>query len=186
MREFEFINSILHDQYLAADQSVLEELKECDHHDHHIVKILKTRPVDDYSLFRFSLDDDEFLPFFKDSRIGGPKGLRKFCDYIMLIKRDDRLTVALIEMKRSSKDSEYKEQLEASKLFMDYVIANADRIKDQNGYSDFEIESISIRKIRVRKPATIKFTTKPKQSVIEQDKDGYIDYPYPIFNPAYF
>lgn len=186
MREFEFINSILHDQYLAADQSVLEELKECDHHGPHRVRIRNTRPVEDYVLYRFSLDDEEFLPFFKDSREGGPKGLRRFCDYIMLINNDGKLIIALIEMKRSGKDAYYKDQLNASKLFMEYVVANADRIKGLSGYGDFDAQSIVFRKIRVRKPATNKLTTKPRQSVIEQDKDGYIDYPYPIFNPAYF
>lgn len=186
MREFDFIREILHDNYLAQDQSNLVELKECDHHDEHIVRIQSTRPVDDVALYRFSLDDEEFLPFFKDSRIGGPKGLRKFCDYVMLINKNDNLTVALIEMKRSANDSGYKSQLEASKLFMDYVIANADRIKDLNDFEDFDSQSIIFRKIRVRKPATNKFTTKPRNFVIEQDRDGYIDYPFSIFNPAYF
>lgn len=186
MKEFEFIRKVLHDFYLAKEQNVLAETKECAHHSPHMVKIRKTRPADDFVLYRFSLDDNEFLPFFKDSRSGGPKALRKFCDYIMLINSNGKLKVALIEMKRSSRDSDYREQLKASKLFMDYVIANADRIKAQNGYEDFDASDISFRKIRVRKPATNKLTTKPKQAVIEQDKEGYIDYPYTIFNPAYF
>lgn len=196
MREFELITKILHDRFLAVREegAILEETKECRDHGVHRIKLLRTKPIDNTALYRFSLDDEDFLPFYKDSREypdgrseGGPKGLKKFCDYILLVEHNDRLTVVLVEMKRSKKDTSYRDQLDASEIFMNYVTANAERIKNRNDFDDFDSESISYRKVKiVHDPTCDKLTTKPRNKVLSDGRDGYVILPLgKQFNPSW-
>lgn len=188
MNEFNFLKDILHPKYLADDQTLMVEDKDCDHHAAHTVKIVKTKPITDMSLYRFSLDDEDFLPFFTDSRnkvIPGPKGLKKFCDYIILVEKDDKLIIVLVEMKRSKKDPDYKNQLDASQLFMEYVIKSAVRIMNMNGNDDFDERNIVFRKVKIRKPKSNKFITKPRQKAIDSRLEEYISLDVNQFNPVW-
>lgn len=181
MREFELIDRILNDHFLVAENEdrIMEELKDSPDHKPHRVKIIVTRSVSAISLYRFDPDAENFLPFF-----GRITGLKRFCDYIMLVETNDRLLIILIEMKRSKKDPKYKSQLDASKLFMDYVIANAERIKEENGYQDFDSSSIIIRRVKIIAAPINKLTTKPRLKALSDGREGYIILPLSQqFNP---
>ena len=184
MREFEFINKVLNNRFLSieADGKIMEEVKESGHHTPQRVKVIVTSPISSYSLYRFSLDDDDFLPFF-----GRLKGLKRFCDYVMLVESNDQLTIILIEMKRSKNDNKYKSQLDASRLFMNYVIANAERIKEETGYSDFDPSSIIFRRVKIiADPTYNKLTTKPRNKVLADGRENYIILPLGSnFNPGW-
>ncbi len=181
MREFEFINKILNDHFRVTENEgeFMEELKDCQHLHHHRVKIITTRSISSLSLYRFDPDQYDFLPFF-----GRLSGLKRFCDYIMLVEANERLIIILIEMKRSKNDSKYKSQLDASRLFMNYVIANADRIKEENGYPYFDGDSITFRRVKIIDAPTNKLTTKPRLKVLIDGRDEYIILPLcRQFNP---
>lgn len=198
MLEYELINRILRPRFslhaTEGDSFIMEETKECGNHGVHRVKVLKTSPVDSISLFRFSLDDEDFLPFYKDSRVfpdghteGGPSGLKDFCDYIMLAEKAGKLTVILIEMKRSKKSTHYASQLSASRQFMDFVIASANRIKSANGYIEFDPESISFRRVKiVHDPTCNKMSTRPRNKALDCGLDeNIILHLGKHFNPAW-
>lgn len=198
MNEYGFLKRILRDRYISNSAPdgimVMEETKECQDHGVHRVKILKTKPVDNITLYRFSLDDEDFLPFFKDSRIypegrteGGPEGLKKFCDYVILSESKERLTVILIEMKRAKKDTGYRDQLDASRIFLDYVIANAERIKDRNGQHGFNASNIEFRRVKiVHDPTCDKLSTKPRRKALTDGRHNCIILPLgKQFNPKW-
>ena len=183
MKEFEFIKKILNDNFLVKENEgrIMEELKDCPGHKPHKVKIIVTRSISAFSLYRFDPDNEDFLPFF-----GRVSGLKRFCDYIMLVESNFRLAIILIEMKRSKNDSKYKSQLDASRLFMDYVIANAERIKEENGYPDFDGNSIIMRRVKIIAAPTNKLTTKPRLKAISDGREGYIILPLSQqFNPSW-
>ncbi len=184
MREYEFIDRILNSHFqLQDDESgVLVEAKQCPHHKPQRIKILKTRPISSLSVYRFDPDDEDFLPFF-----GRITGLKRFCDYVMLAEASERLIVILIEMKRSKNDNKYKSQLDAAKLFMEYVIASAERVKNENGYSDFDGSSIQLRRVKILADPTFnKLTTKPREKVLRDGREGYIILQLGVhFNPLW-
>lgn len=183
MREFELIDKILNDHFLVTenDSRIMEELKDSPDHKPQRVKIIVTRSITAISLYRFDSDAEDFLPFF-----GRITGLKRFCDYILLVEANDRLAIILIEMKRSKRDSKYKSQLDASKLFIDYVIANAERIKEENGYHDFDSSSIIIRRVKIIAAPINKLTTKPRLKALSDGREDYIILPLSQqFNPTW-
>ena len=71
---------------------------------------------------------------------------------------DNKLYVVLVEMK-SGESNAASVQLDASATFMEYVKQTALRIKDNNGYKDFNAQNIIVRKLKLRpapksRPAT--------------------------------
>ena len=80
-----------------------------------------------------------------------PTGLLKFCDYILLAAVNEKLYFVLVEMK-SGTNAGANQQLDASKIFFDYVKASAERIKVLCGYEDFDSRNIILRKVLL-KPA---------------------------------
>lgn len=67
---------------------------------------------------------------------------------------------------------------------MDYVIANAERIKEENGYQDFDSSSIIIRRVKIIAAPINKLTTKPRLKALSDGREGYIILPLSQqFNP---
>lgn len=78
-----------------------------------------------------------------------PAGLRKFCDYILLATVNDKLYVILVEMK-SGKPAGATQQLAASKTFIDYIKASAERIKSLCDCDEFDSKKIILRKVLLK------------------------------------
>jgi len=117
--------------------------------------------IDDYTVYRYSMKEDVegFLPFFNNTHDGdrgraeypAPKELLKFCDYIILVCKQEKLYIILIEMKSGGTEDAAK-QLHATEIFMNYIRESAERIKFANDCRDFSSENIHIKKI-ILKPA---------------------------------
>ncbi len=117
--------------------------------------------IDDYTVYRYSMKEDVegFLPFFNNTHDGdrgkaefpAPNELLKFCDYIILVSKQEKLYVILIEMK-SGGTGDAAKQLHASEIFMNYIRESAERIKSANDCRDFSSENIHIKRI-ILKPA---------------------------------
>ncbi|MCD8385939.1 MAG: hypothetical protein LUD17_03495 [Bacteroidales bacterium] len=130
----------------------------------HIIDVNIANGVDRCAVYKYELDEKDFLPFFNDKQAGAfprLKRLRGFCDYIVLVESNDNLSILLIEMKRGNSD-DAEDQLAAGRVFMEYIVSSANRIKDINGYSDFDCNAIQYRLISLKRPKSNKTTTRPK------------------------
>ena len=182
MNEYELYTRVLSPDLLSSNQSILIETKA-----KHAARIIDDC-VEGYALYRYDMDEqkERFMPFFnkyhRDGQRKVPDGLLKFCDYILLTSKDERLYVILVEMK-SGKLDEARKQLDASQTFMDYVRESAKRVSKENGYDGFDIDNIHVKKVilkptPVSRPGTNK--AKSKCSKISWD-DEYINMPSNIF-----
>ena len=155
MVEYELFTRMLSWDFLSPDQHEMEEPKQA-----HTCTVID-KGVDHYKAYRYDLEERDFLPFFNkqhDDEARGivvenptPTGLLKFCDYILLAAINEKLYVILVEMK-SGTNVGASLQLAASKTFIDYVKASAERIKTMCGYEDYDARNIIIRKVLL-KPA---------------------------------
>jgi hypothetical protein len=127
---------------MCGDNGTLEEKK-----NGHKVSIL-SRCIDNYTLYRFDNEEKEFMPFFNNQHSGGLKGLRRFCDYILLAEKKSKLFVFLIELKSGRVDGA-GDQLDAAEVFMDYIRRTAERIKLTNGFTSFDSSNIRTAKVLV-------------------------------------
>lgn len=174
-KEYQLYTRILDPKYRATDQTVLIEEEAGQ------VTELTTQSIDNYTLYRFEIEDDknDLFPFFNKNRsaerkIPGLEGLRKFCDYILLAAKDDKLYVLLIEMK-SGKPTGAQEQLKASDAFMEFIRLTAERIKDRNGLKEFNSQNIKVKKIIVRpRPKKRSTTNLSGNKYLEFDKDHWV------------
>lgn len=157
MIEYELFTRMLSCDFLSLDQRMMEEPKQVGVHTCTILE----KGVDHYKAYRFDFEERDFLPFFNkehDDEAKGivvenptPSGLLKFCDYILLATVNEKLYVILIEMK-SGNNYGANQQLAASKTFIDYIKASAERIKTLCGCNDFDASNIILRKVLL-KPA---------------------------------
>lgn len=157
MIEYDLFTRMLSWDFLSPDQRMMEEPKQAGAHTCAVVD----KGVDHYKAYRYDLEERDFLPFFNkehnDEERGiaavnpTPTGLLKFCDYILLAAVNDKLYVILVEMK-SGTNAGAKRQLAASKTFIDYIKASAERIKTMCGCDDFDSKNIILRKVLL-KPA---------------------------------
>lgn len=65
----------------------------------------------------------ELFPYLKKSELGGLKGMRCICDYVIFVEKGDVLFVLLFELKKG-KESPVK-QLELSVPFIDFILRRA-------------------------------------------------------------
>jgi len=115
----------------------------------------------EYILYRFNPDEEEIFPFFNDAT-----DLKKICDYILFAERGRSLYVLLIEMKLGM--GSVHKQLDASELFIKYILDSAERIGSK-------IEDYHIRKVRIcERKSKGKRTTKPKD--LEYGLDSFLEY----------
>lgn len=156
------LREVIHSKYIV-DNTILEEPN--------VMKVqINGKPRDaECTLYRIDPNNGDPFPFFRNKENGGPKGLKDICDYIMLVDYHDKLFILLIELKRQ-KDNHAKEQLEATKVFIDYIVASAIRVQ-----MPIDNNCIIYRKIQLNKII-------PKQRTQignpEYDENGYMDYPW--------
>ncbi|MBO4371434.1 MAG: hypothetical protein J5826_00740 [Bacteroidales bacterium] len=162
MKEFDQLNRILDKAFLSSSQDVMIENK--GEMQPQIVSIENGgRKNLSYTLYRFDLDSEEFLNFFNRSD-DAPEGLRKFCDYVLLVSICDKTYIMLIELKRGSiKDA--AKQLNASKVFVEFLCSSAERLCADFDDFPFNRKNILWRKIKLKKLKSNKQFTKSGYSV---------------------
>lgn len=174
MNEYDLYTLILSPHFQVRDQSILIEDKL---HKPHKASIV-SNGVKKYMLYRFDMDKQNFLPFFNNTHDGeygkaafpAPKGLLKFCDYILLAVYANKLYVILIEMKSGDAQAA-TQQLHATADFMEYVRQTAVRVSGLNNYKGFSGDTIVVRKVILRPTPKAKPTTNVAKSSIDWQAD---------------
>lgn len=161
MTEYEQLCCILNDRFLSDSQDVMIENKG---------DILKPQSINIEDgnrkrlarrLYRFDLEEEDFLPFFNNKKGNIPDGLRKFCDYILLANYNNKTYILLIELKRGDTYGEADKQLRASEYFIEFICQTASRLhKDFNDF-DFNHKNVVLRKIKIRACKSNKNNLKP-------------------------
>lgn len=171
MTEYDILCSILNNKFLSKSQNVMIESK--GNQKPHEVKVDGTgRTGLLWSLYRFDMDECNFLPFFANHD-DAPKGLCKFCDYILVAETGLKTYVMLIELKRGKDGANAERQLYASEIFMKYIFSTANRLYQDFDSDSFNTDDVIIRKIKIRKNVSAKTTIKmPKVDL----KQNYIQY----------
>lgn len=146
--EYDQLCSILSDEFLAVSQDRMRENKGSDHK-------MQEVHIDDggrknlfWTLYRFDLDKKEFLHFFNKTD-NSPEGLRKFCDYILLIKYKGKTFVLLVELKRGDVSGADK-QLKASEVFIEFIYKTAERLHRDFRDVYFDRKKVVLRKIIIK------------------------------------
>lgn len=147
--------SIFRACHIAPNQNILEEKG--------IMEMNISNVPYDASYMSFRLDPNRYdiFPFFETG-----KGLRRICDYIILVDFKDKLYILLVELKKSA--SEARQQLIATEHLMNYMISSAKRIQ-----LPIDEQNIKLRKIRI---CYEKIKRNTRMHDVVYDKDKYIDY----------
>lgn len=158
MNSFEIIKKVFNKKYLCSEQVpfVMQEAKPLKGKKVHKIIIdsknttKKSKKILEMALYRFDAEEDGvFLPFFENDD-NAPKGLSVFPDYILLVKFEYsgkvKFNIFMFELKRTTSEKLHAtKQLQAGKVFLDYVFNTVERIKmDNDGFLDFDSESIII------------------------------------------
>lgn len=116
------------------------------------------------------------MPFFNKNHKdkGGLDGLRQFCDYILLMEKNNKLYVFLIELK-SGNPKDAGKQLDAAEIFMDYIRRTAERIKLTNGFTSFDSSNIRTAKVLVCGTNGAKPKTKKSKDESVEKVEGRIN-----------
>lgn len=154
----DFLNQILNQQFRRTGEQaeLLTETKPLADYPPQIIRIKGLNSLDKSALYRFDMEDTDFLPFFvKGSQQNRPpRALTSFCDYILFTQNAGHLTVFLIELKRGDTSGAEK-QLDASRLFIEYVLATAARISQENDieadYSHVDFRKLVLADTRSKK-----------------------------------
>ncbi len=172
MTEYDILCSILNKRFSSIPQNVMiEEKGELEPQRVAIDGTGRKNLL--WTLYRFSMDDFNFLPFFAKHPDKVPEGLCKFCDYILIVETKLNTFVLLIELKRGQTGGNAEKQLHASEIFMKYIFATASRLHQDFQSDLFNANEIVIRKIKLKKKASSKITTKMQNIDLNQN---YIQY----------
>lgn len=181
MEYIDYLGRILNEKFLQKDADDLTMIEPANgvYKEQRVSIKNASRTISDMKLYRFNTPDTNavnMFPFFNQHTAGphkAPHGLLSFCDYILLVQHDSGLYVLFVELKRGRHEGAEK-QLEASSTFFDYVLQTANRIKAENGFSDFDATQVKCRKIIINEEFCNKHTTKPKDVREGSDMDGII------------
>ena len=169
MQDIEYLGRIINVDYLLTGENALTMVEAADRgnrlSEQRVVVQKSSQCIKDMKLYCFNAPKETpLLPFFNQNTADpnkAPEGLLKFCDYILLVQHEKGLFVFLLEMKRGTTEGA-DEQLEASKVFFEFVLKSAERIKKENGHNDFSSEKIFFRQIVLQDNCSNKRLTKPK------------------------
>lgn len=157
MSEYDQLCRILDARFLANPQERMIE-KKGDALKPQIVKIDNSgKSGISWTLYKFELDDIDFIPFFNRTH-DAPEGLRKFCDYVLLVGRREKTYVMLIEMKRGDMGAD--KQLNASETFIEYLYKSAERLHRDYDELEFNRGNVTLLKIKVKERKSKKLPTK--------------------------
>lgn len=167
MSEYDQLCRILDREFKTPNQNLMIESKGTQHKVQRVRLDGNGRRNLVYTLFRFDLEEKEFLPFFNKTD-DSPEGLRKFCDYILLVEASNKSYVMLIELKRGDVGLAEK-QLKASECFMEYIYSSAERLHQDFGDVTFNRRNITLLKIKLKKCKSNKRPT--KSSLIDKTQE---------------
>ena len=136
MVAFDFIKAILGRKYIPKridGKFVLKEEQE-----NQEITILED-DIDEVEVYKYANKDGDIdFPFFNKGS-DTPRFLNKFCDYIVVCTRDTKLFVVLVELKSANLFGEAKKQIDAGKIFVNYIFNTFDRLKIQpNNYEKYK------------------------------------------------
>lgn len=166
MTEYEQLCSILNDEFLAVSQDRMVETKGSNHKAQY-VNIDDEKRAFERSLYRFDLEEKEFLYFFNRTK-NSPEGLRKFCDYILLVSYKQKTFVILIELKRGDTYGA-DAQLKASEVFIEFLCKTAVRLHKDFGDFNFNTKNVVLRKVIIKAVKSNKTGTRGTQIDKTQD-----------------
>lgn len=147
MTEYDQLCNILSSEFLSASQDVMIEKKGTTHKAQRVnIDDGKRKLV--WNLYRFDLEEKDFLHFFNRTN-NSPEGLRKFCDYVLLVNNGSKTFVLLIELKRGDTAGADK-QLKASEVFIEFVHKTAERLYQDFGDFNFNKRNVVLRKIIIK------------------------------------
>lgn len=158
MSEYDQLCKLLDRGFQAPNQNLMIEAKGTTYKPQNVEIDGTGRTNLVWTLYRFDLEEKEFLPFFNKTD-DAPEGLRKFCDYILLAEVSNKPYVMLIEMKRGDA-SDAEKQLNASETFIEYLYSSAERLHDDFRADSFNRNNIVLRKIKLKECKSRKLTTK--------------------------
>ena len=166
MKDIEFLGWMLNSEFSPQGEETLTMIEPADAYNKEQRVVVKnsSSSILGMKLYCFNTTDKDFLPFFnpsKDENNKPPKGLRCFCDYILMVQHESGLFVFLLEMKRGRHD-DAEEQLNASRTFFDYILQSAERIKTENAIRGFNSSTVRYRRIVIHKVCSNKRITKNK------------------------
>lgn len=169
------ITSLLHPRYLVPEELKNTLIEHNTTQDGEvfdsIVKLCQCDKDIEYVTYRFedkSCNEKlpELFPFFEHK-----KGLRKNCDYIVFACDKFNFYFLLFELKLYNSSNKPREQLDSSKIFVDFVLK---RIEDAGHTYMFPPE---VRMIGIRDPQKMKSCSKgyTKAQNYKYDEDGYLE-----------
>ena len=188
MQTIDYLAKIISSRYLLDDLVMIEPASNGMPEQRVEVKN-NSRSILSMKLYQF-LDKEEAAHISFFNKIGDgdskpPKGLNRFCDYILLVQHTDGLYVFLLEMKRG-KNEDYEIQLEASKCFFDYILQSAERIQGLNDWTDLNTDDVHYRRIEIKEDCSNKRTTKNKD-IETMDLNGFMQHHCQNeFRPIYY
>ena len=166
MTEYDQLCNILSNEFLSVSQDVMTEKKDATRKAQRVnIDDGKRRFI--WSLYRFDLEEKEFLLFFNKTN-NSPEGLRKFCDYVLLVNTGSKTYVLLIELKRGNTTGADK-QLKASEVFIEFIHKTAERLYQDFGDFNFNKTNVVLRKIIIKEVKSNKIGTKGTQIDKNQD-----------------
>lgn len=177
MSDFDYIKWILNEDFLQKEPHDLTMIEDKGDklHKQEVTIAMRDKHITNIALYRYDIDTKDHLPFFTKGSNNSPKSLTKFCDYVILVEKDSVLNILLVEMKRGVK-GEYIKQLQASKLFMNYILSSAERIKADNDMDSFSAANVKYRSVLLVLAKSKKMHTKKKDLELHKKRDGVIEY----------
>ena len=166
MKDIEFLEWMLNSEFSPQGEDALTMIEpaDADNKEQRVVVKNSSSSILGMKLYCFNTTNKDVLPFFnpsKDENNKPPKGLRCFCDYILMVQHESGLFVFLLEMKRGRHEGA-EEQLNASRTFFDYILQSAERIKTENAIRGFNSSTVRYRRIVIHKVGSNKRITKNK------------------------
>ena len=158
MSEYDQLCNILDKRFQAPNQYVMIEAKGTTYKPQKVEIDGTGRTNLTWTLYRFDVEEEEFLAFFNRTD-EAPKGLRKFCDYVLLVGVGSKSYILLIELKRKS-SGDAEKQLNASECFIKYLYSSAERLQRDFDGSEFNRKNIILWKIKLKGCKSNKLTTK--------------------------
>lgn len=158
MTEYDQLRRLLDAKFLASPQERMIEKKDASLKQQNIKIDDSGKRGISWILYKFELDNIDFLPFFNRTN-DAPEGLRKFCDYVLLVSVRDKTYIMLIELKRGDSGLANK-QLNASEVFIEYLFRTAERLHKDFYNAVFNRNNIKLLKIKIKGRKSNKNPTK--------------------------
>ncbi|MBR3577679.1 MAG: hypothetical protein IKN98_02755 [Bacteroidales bacterium] len=169
MEYIDYLGWILNEKFLqkGADALTMVEPADDNHKEQRVCIKSSSKAISSMKLYCFNTkntDASNLFSFFNQQwkvEPKAPEGLNSFCDYILLVQHIDGLYVFFLEMKRGV-TSRADKQIDASCTFFDFILKSAERIKEDNGFSEFDARQIKYRKLIIKEDCCNKRITKDK------------------------